>query len=263
MDGTPGGLGGSDRPDGHGARVRRSGLGRLARGLDVDALVRRHEEQAAERARAKAVREHERAVARRERVLVRARRAVPLQAGVTVVGTLLVVLSEGGDWVWTSLAVLAALRGGQAVATLRHPPPVPAPPSALTAPARPPSPAPGSAAWPAVLRLDRTREQVARLAPLVGPGGQAAAAEALSAADEADTALRWQAARLAAVEPHRGPDEHLLTALLDGVACQERLVAAFADLVAASDPRTPATSGALQDATDRLHGLADGLRELR
>lgn len=230
------------------------------KGLDVAALVRQHEAQAAERARAKAARKHEKAVARRERLLARARRAVPLQGGVAAAGSLLLLLSEGGDWVWGPLATLAAVRAGHAVATLRHPPPVPVAPAALTAPPAPPR---ASAAWPAVDRLDRAREQVARLAPLVGPSGQAAAGEALAAADDADTALRWQAARLAAVEPHRGTDPVLLAALLDGVGCQERLVAALADLVAASDPRTPASSGTLQDAADRLHGLADGLRELR
>ncbi|MDP9435990.1 MAG: hypothetical protein M3P93_12685, partial [Actinomycetota bacterium] len=92
--------------------------------------------------------------------------------------------------------------------------------------------------------------------------------EAWSAAAEADAALRWQAARLAAVEPHRGADPHLLDALLDGVACQERLVTAVADLVAASaDPtlgsRDASAARRLQDVTDRLHGLADGLRSLR
>ena len=225
-----------------------------------EALVRRHEAQAADKARARTVRKHERAVARRERLLARARRAVPLQAGVAAAGTLLLLLSEGGDWVWGPLATLAAVRAGHAVATLRHPPPVPVPPALLTTP---PAPPPGSAAWPAVSRLDRAREQAGRLAPLVGPAGQAAAGEALAAAGDADTALRWQAARLAAVEPHRGADPVLLTALTDGVACQERLVAALADLVAASDPRTPAEGGTLQDAADRLHGLADGLRELR
>ena len=86
------------------------------------------------------------------------------------------------------------------------------------------------------------------------------AAEAWAAAGEADAALRWQAARLAAVEPHRGADAHLMRSLYDGVAAQERLVGAVADLVAASDPLAV---GRLQDATDALHGLAQGLREVR
>ncbi|MCU1693273.1 MAG: hypothetical protein JWM64_2364, partial [Frankiales bacterium] len=80
---------------------------------------------------------------------------------------------------------------------------------------------------------------------------------------DADTALRWQAARLDAVAPHRGTDPVALQALLDGVACQERLVAGLADLVAASDPHEPGGPGRLEDATDALHGLADGLRRLR
>ena len=228
--------------------------------LDVGALVRRHEVQTAEKARAKLVRKHEQALARRARLLARARRAVPRHAVLGSAAGVLVIASGGWtDWVFGPLAAVSAVVVVRAVTTLRHPPPVPVPPSVLTAP--PPVP-PDSVAWPAVRRLDGTREQIARLSSLVGPGGRAAAAEALAAADDADTALRWQAVRLAAVEPHRGPDDHLLAALLDGVDGQERLVAAFADLVAASDPRSPATAASLQDAADRLHGLADGLREL-
>ena len=49
--------------------------------------------------------------------------------------------------------------------------------------------------------------------------------------------------------------------LYAGVEAQERLVTAVADLVAAcADPRA---SARLQDATDALHGLAQGLREVR
>lgn len=224
------------------------------------ALLRGREAQAADRARAKAVRRHDKAVARRERLLARARRAVPVQSAVASAAGLLLVVTEGGDWMWAAVAAAAAVRLGRAVATLRSPPPLPEPPALLTAP---PQPAATSAAWPALVRLDRAREQAARLAPLVGPCGRQAAAEALHAAADADTGLRWQAARLAAVEPHRGPDPDLLAALLDGVACQERLVGALADLVAATDPRTPTAGSTVQDAADRLHGLADGLRELR
>ena len=99
------------------------------------------------------------------------------------------------------------------------------------------------------------------LLPLVAPAGTDAAHEAWQAAGEADAALRWQAARLAAVEPHRGPSAELMQPLYDGVACQERLLAAVADLVAAS--ADPLATGRLQDATDALHGIAMGLRELR
>jgi hypothetical protein len=49
--------------------------------------------------------------------------------------------------------------------------------------------------------------------------------------------------------------------LFTGVEAQERLVTAVADLVAACvDPHATAR---LQDATDALHGLAQGLREVR
>jgi hypothetical protein len=109
-----------------------------------------------------------------------------------------------------------------------------------------------SAAFPAVRRLEAVRAELYRLLPLVAPVGRKAGEEAWQAAAEADTALRWQAARLAAVEPHRGADPELLRHLEDGVACQEQLVTAVADLVAAS--ADPLTRGRLQDATDALHG---------
>lgn len=86
------------------------------------------------------------------------------------------------------------------------------------------------------------------------------AAEAWAAAVEADAVLRWQAVRLAAVEPHRGADAHVMRSLYDGVAAQERLVGGVADLVAAS--ADPLAVARLQDATDALHGLAQGLREV-
>jgi hypothetical protein len=105
------------------------------------------------------------------------------------------------------------------------------------------------------------RSELVRLLPLVAPGGRSAAEEAWQAAGEADAALRWQAARLAAVEPHRGADPELLRPLFDGVQAQERLVLAVADLVAAS--ADPGSTTRLLDATDALHGLAQGLREVR
>ena len=118
-----------------------------------------------------------------------------------------------------------------------------------------------SVAFPYVRRLEAVRDELRRLLPLVAPPGRDAAEEAWQAAAEADTALRWQAARMAAVEPHRAVDEHLLRSLEDGVGCSERLVVAVADLVAAS--ADPLATRRLQDAADALHGLAQGLREVR
>ena len=135
------------------------------------------------------------------------------------------------------------------------------PPAAPSVPPVPMPPPAHSAAFPAVKRLELVRAELYRLLPLVAPVGREAGEQAWHAAAEADTTLRWQAARLAAVEPHRGADPELLRHLEDGVACQERLVTAVADLVAAS--ADPLARGRLQDATDALHGLAQGLRELR
>jgi hypothetical protein len=149
---------------------------------------------------------------------------------------------------------LAALHG----ITVRRRPPV-RPMAAL--PAVPVPPPATSAAFPAVRRLEALREELRRLLPLVAPAGRVAAEEAWQAAAEADSALRWQAARLAALEPHRGLEPELMRMLEEGVGSQERLVVAVADLVAASGD--PLASSRLQDATDRLHGLAQGLREVR
>ncbi|MCU1590922.1 MAG: hypothetical protein JWP11_2178, partial [Frankiales bacterium] len=88
-----------------------------------------------------------------------------------------------------------------------------------------------------------------------------AADDAWRCAADNDAALRWQAARLAAVEPHRGAEPALMDLLYGGVVAQERLVAGLADLVSAS--ADPHAVSRLQDATDALHGLASGLREVR
>lgn len=118
-----------------------------------------------------------------------------------------------------------------------------------------------SAAFPAVRRLEVVRTELTRLLPLVSPAGQQVAVETWAAAGEADAVLRWQAARLAAVESHRGADLELMGPLYAGVQRQEAVVVAVADLVAAS--ADPLAQSRLQDATDALYGLAQGLREVQ
>ena len=226
----------------------------LAKPLTRDAEV-------AARTRVRAEKAYAKAVARRQRKVREARRALPV-AAVTAVGAgLTSVLAFGTEasvlWV---VAAAGTARSLTAVRTLRRPPPLPVLPAAALPPA-PPPPSPRSVAFPAVKRLEQVRETLARLLPLVAPTGRAAADEAWQAAAEADLALRWQAARLAAVEPHRGADPALLAALADGVAAQERLVDAVVELVAASADALE--SRRLQDATDAVHGLAQGLREVR
>ncbi len=226
----------------------------LARRLHRDARAAAKAQLRAELARA-------REVSRRERRLRRARERLPRQAVLTL-GAALATVPVDGFWAWVlaGAAVSTGVGAVRSVGVLRSPEPPPLP--ALPAlPAVPMPPPPHSTAFPAVRRLEAVREELRRLVPLVAPGGREAAEEAWQAASEADTALRWQAARLAAVEPHRGPDAELLRALEDGVGCQERLVLAVADLVAAS--ADPHATLRLQDATDRLHGLAEGLREVR
>jgi hypothetical protein len=225
--------------------------GRLAKRLQREADL-------AAASQARAVRRHERLTARRERAIARARRNLPVHGTAALASAALAVPLGHTPLIVTWVCGIIAAR---AAVTLRHPPEVPALPTARAA-AAPPPPR-GSSAWPAVVRLEQVRDELVRLVPLVGPAGQEAAHEAWYAAAEADSALRWQAARLGAVEPYRGPDPELLASLLDGVGRQERLVVAMADLVAASDVHLPGASLRLQDATDALHGLAEGLRALR
>lgn len=232
-------------------------------GADDRQLAKRlhRDARAAAKAQLRADVAHTKAVRRRERRIRKARSALPAQAVVTT-GSVLAYVPLTGWWEVVSggAAVVFGLRALRSVRVLRSPPPEPR--RALpVAPAVPMPPPPTSVTFPAVRRLEAVREELRRLLPLVAPAGRPAAEEAWEAAAEADTALRWQAVRLAAVEPHRALDADLLRTLEDGVQCQERLVVAVADLVAAS--ADPLASGRLQDATDRLHGLAQGLREVR
>ena len=219
------------------------------------------EARASGKAAQRAEQVHRKAVARRERKRIQARRALPLQVALTASWALLTVPVDGGLAVVAG--VVGVLQGSRAVGSLvqlRRPP---LPVLTTRAASAPPAPPPDvrSAAWPAVRRLEVVRVELTRLLPLVAPAGRDVVTEAWQAAAEAAAALRWQAARLAAVEPHRGAGHELLRPLYDGVACQEALLAAVADLVvASSDPRAGTR---LQDATDAVHGLAQGLREVR
>ena len=215
--------------------------------------------RAAAKAQLRAEIAHEKAVRRIARRRRKARESLPVQL-VLSSGAGIWVAAADAPWFVVAAGVIGgpgALRSGR---TLRCREPEPVRP-ALALPAVTMPPPPGSAAFPAVRRLEGVREELRRLVPLVAPAGREAAEEAWQAASEADTALRWQAARLAAVEPHRGAEPALVDQLYSGVVAQEQLVTAVADLVAAS--ADPLARGRLQDATDALHGLAQGLRELR
>lgn len=233
-------------------------------GADDRQLAKRltRDARAAAKAQLRAQVAYERALRRRERRVRKAREGLPRQIAVALVVGLANVPIDGVPWdlLLGGVAFFSGLAAVRGIAILRSPEPPPLRPVAAL-PAVPMPPPPGSSAFPAVRRLEAVREELRRLLPLVTPAGREAAEEAWQAASEADTALRWQAARLAAVEPHRGPEPDLLRTLEEGVACQERLVVAVADLVAAS--ADPLAAARLQDATDRLHGLAQGLREVR
>ena len=236
--------------------------------LQLAKRLRRSAETAA-KLQARAEQAHARAWQRRLRRIDKARRRLPGQL-VVAVGAGLATLPSDAEVLLGSVSAIAGLAAIRSMGFVFSPtpPPLPAPGRQLmgppAAPSVPPVPMPPpahSAAFPAVRRLELVRAELYRLLPLVAPVGREAGEQAWHAAAEADTALRWQAARLAAVEPHRGADPELLRPLYLGVEAQERLVTAVADLVAAcADPRA---SARLQDATDALHGLAQGLREVR
>jgi hypothetical protein len=236
-------------------------------GVLADRRLARAQQCQAQRAQREQARQevaHRAAVGRRERVLRRSRQAVPrygVVTGAAAAGSAVATVAgdAGAGALLAGVAGLGAMRLAVAVRRLWRPPPPPPPPPPVLVP--PPVPPRGSVAFPAVRRLERVHSELRRLLPLVAPAGRGAAEEAWQAASEADLALRWQAARVAAVEPYRGSDPELLRGLQDGVAAQERLAAAVADLVAAS--ADPLACARLQDATDVLHGLAQGLRELR
>jgi hypothetical protein len=216
--------------------------------------------QVSRRARtsARAQQAHEKALRRREQARLEAREALPRHVVVGLAaGAASLPLDGGLGAVAAVVAGVCGLRAYRKVRTLRLPPLAPL---ALPAPV-PPAVDRRSAAFPAVLRLERAHQELARLLPLVPEVGREVAGEAWRAAAEVDGALRWQAVRLSAVEPHRRLEPEALTGLSDGIASQERLVAAVADLVAAS--ADPLATRRLQEATDAVHGLAAGLREVR
>jgi hypothetical protein len=142
----------------------------------------------------------------------------------------------------------------------------------------PPLPAPqplprDAAAYPAMRRLDE-REQV--LADLLSHVG-AAADDTRGVAADAAAALRRHAGRVTAVDRARagappasrpGLDSALavlVKQLDDGVAGYEALVLAAAGAVSASasfQAGDPVLAARLGDATDRLAGLAAGLRDV-
>lgn len=132
-------------------------------------------------------------------------------------------------------------------------------------------PAPGSAARPSMQRL-RDAEQTLQgaLAQLSEAGAGAAAADARATADHTAAELRRGAQRLIAVESalRHAPEsqrgalredvERLRGELDEGVDGYGGLVAAAGQAVAASG--SVEQTHLLQDATDRLAGLAEGMR---
>ncbi|RRO16104.1 hypothetical protein EIL87_13620 [Saccharopolyspora rhizosphaerae] len=134
-------------------------------------------------------------------------------------------------------------------------------------------PAPGSAARPPMQRLKEAEQTLdTALAELTSAGAGASAAEARATADAAAAELRRGAQRLVAVESAmryapsaeqeelRADVERLRAELDEGVARYGGVVAAAGKAVAASG--SGEQRHLLQDATDRLAGLAAGMREV-
>ncbi len=211
----------------------------------------------------------------------RARRAAAVYAGMAAVaGTITATLGdlpgtlEISEIAGGSVTVLALLGAGTAgIRALRlHRTPLPAP-------ASPPLPPPSSAARAPLARLAAAEAGLDDLLALLARprhGAPALPPDAASsirdAAAEASVTLRGMAESLQAVEravPTAPVGEraaltdavHLLTVRLDeGVDELSRLVSAAGHVVAAGSAGTPGSR--LTEATDRLSGLAAGLREL-
>ncbi|PZS27479.1 MAG: hypothetical protein DLM59_16395 [Pseudonocardiales bacterium] len=210
-------------------------------------------------------------VVRHQRALTRAREAVrrriTVAAGLT--GATAILLPYGGgvglpDAGWAAAAgasVASAVWAGRRLAELRAHVPPPARPRRL------------SSARPAVDRLGRAVASLQALLVRLGSAGEDTAMEAVAA----ERSLRELAARVDAVEgalmvspaeAHAGLDEAqatLLGRLDEGTQAYELLVAAAAQCVAATveGPGDAFASRRLQEATERLHGLAAGLHEVR
>lgn len=141
----------------------------------------------------------------------------------------------------------------------------------LPTPTRPPRlPSSRSVAREPMERLSAREQSLGKLLSLLG----SAAGDTKAEADVAAVALHTHTERLIAVEtalsgggPSAELDEtvrRLAARLEEGVAAYERLVSATAEAVAAMGDGTPdpLAMQRLGDATDRLSGLAAGLREI-
>ncbi|MEP6697938.1 MAG: hypothetical protein ABJA34_13830 [Pseudonocardiales bacterium] len=208
---------------------------------------------------------------RHQRALIRARgvvrRRITLAAGLT--GATAVLLPYGGgaglpDVVWVAAACASAASAVWAkrrLTELRAYVPPPALPRRM------------SSARPAVDRLGRGVVTLRALLARLGSAAEGTASEAAAA----ERSLRELAARVDAVERALAvtpADAHaglygaraaLLARLDEGTEAYELLVAAAAQCVAATAgrPGDAFTRRRLEEATERLHGLAAGLHEVR
>ncbi len=204
---------------------------------------------------------------RHERAISRARAAVRhrvISAAVLTGGTVILVPYSGVGMLDVFWVAAAAGTGASAVLAARHvrwlermPPPVRTPRRT-------------SAARPAVDRLTRAGAALPPLLRRLGPATGDTATEAAAA----DRSLRDLAASIDSLESavrvappgaHAGLVEAravLLARLDEGTVAYEGLVAAAAECVAvAAGSPDDGAQIRLQDATDRLHGLAIGLGE--
>jgi hypothetical protein len=207
---------------------------------------------------------HERAVGRARDAV---RRRITVAAALTGATAILLPYGGGVGWVDAGWAAAAAATAASAVLAARRlaelreyvPPP--------------PLPRRASAARPAVDRLARGVAALRALLTGLGPEAEGIAAEATAG----ERSLRELAARVDAmdaalavtpVDAHPGLREAtamLLARLDEGTLAYERLVAAAAECAAAAagGPGDTFAHRRLEEAIDRLHGLAAGLHEAR
>lgn len=210
------------------------------------------------------VQRHQRALGRAREVV---RRRITIAAGLSAATA--IFLPYGGgvglpDVGWaaaTGAAVASAVWAYRRLAEVRAYVPPPAAPRRM------------SSARPAIDRLGRAVATLRALLARLGSAADGTASEAASA----ERSLRELAARVDAVEGaltvtpvevHAGLYDAratLLARLDEGTQAYELLVAAAAQCVAASagDPGDAFARRRLEEATERLHGLAAGLLEVR
>ncbi|MFL6138640.1 MAG: hypothetical protein ACJ74O_12665 [Frankiaceae bacterium] len=209
---------------------------------------------------------HERAMTAHRRAVRRATRWTGRYAGAAGVALVIVPLTHGwAELGWGATSAALAVRAGRSALEARRRRSATGPLPPALPPALPAPPPPGSAAWPALRRVDAATAALRRLLTGVPSGERAVLAPALQAATGADDAARLQAAEVAAIEAtlqatHRDggwrPEltSELTSELADRLAGLDRAADAVEELVAGARALLRTTG---QDAASRLRAAVD------